>query len=190
MSYRDETLVLRERLLTLDAEHAQLEGTARGLRFRSACADDELESLERTLRIEGVKGGARRVSYRLVSVVVGLVLLALTCLVSGGLIHACTNVSETVEAQVSPHRASTGDCHVEIRDALFGACSAKAWCDDGLVWEGTGTCDEGTQGIQFWSDESASDDRFTYVRGAVARAVFRPAGGETIVLHLPGGRGL
>lgn len=191
MSYRDETLVLRERLLALDVEHAGLEGTAQGLRFRCAAADDDAETLKRALRIEKAKGRARRVGYRLVGGVVGLLAVALTCVLSGALIHACTNVSETVTAE-SASRGETAleGCQVEIDDAFTGSCMAKAWCDSALVWEGPGRCTDYGDGVQFWSDETVTGDHFTYVHGSISRAVLRQANGETVVFHLPGGRGL
>ncbi|MFK7999295.1 MAG: hypothetical protein AB8H86_06840 [Polyangiales bacterium] len=191
MSYRDETLVLRERLLVLDAEHAGLEGTAQGLRFRCVAADDDAETLKRTIRVEKAKGRARRVGYFFLAAALGLVGLALTCVLSGALLHACTNVSETVSAE-SAWRGETSleGCQVEIDDAFAGSCRAKAWCGADVVWEGVGSCQAHGMGALFWSDEGVPGEHFTYVRGAVSRAVLRRADGETVVFRLPGGRGL
>lgn len=191
MSYRDETLVLRERLLVLDAEHAALEGTAKGLHFRRAAADDDAETLKRAVRMAKAKGRARRVAYFFVAVVLGLVGLALTCVLSGALLHACTNVSETVSAE-SAWRGETPleGCQVEIDDAFAGSCMAKAWCGADVVWQGAGSCQAHGAGALFWSDENADGELFTYVRGSVSRAVLRRADGQTVVFRLPGGRGL
>jgi len=169
MAFRDETLILRERLGELDAEHATLEAQIRERERALAVAQEEHDDARRALATLPRRGRART---RFAQVLGALTAVLGFIVVGGGCLAGLLAATALDHTRILRRVDGTGSCELQISGRLSGGCDANLRCGE-LRYEGVGECRDD---VSFWDhDDGDGNGVFAYVEhvGAVWRT---PAG--------------
>lgn len=179
MTYRDESIALRERLVELDAERHAAEGRAAGLRVavaeaRQAAADAEasLAALPRRSFLRKLLGGA-------LGVALALGLGGGLCLGFGVLVSHCGGIELRRQGRALSGLPPTHTrCDLRIDDGEGRTCAATLGCSGRPVYRGWGTCATSTGGlVEYWDH---GPEGLVYVE-AEGHAIARGPDGPVVV---------
>jgi len=189
VTYRDETLALRERLAELETERARLEGRNAGLTMAVADAREQLTELRSQIAQiplrQGVKGTLARVlgwGGAVLAVVGG-------CVALGMLVSTCAAIDEdltlTVERSEGEGMPAGRPCRLAVAEVDDGErCRASLSCGGATHYAGHGECAVhfGATSVEYWDHELVDADGTPglVLVQSERRAILRNAGGAVV----------
>jgi hypothetical protein len=191
VTFRDETLILRERLGELEVERARQEGRRAGLEVALAEAEERLDHAERELaRLPG-RRRVKRMSARtlgvlgvLAAVAAALTLLALLGEWSSDIDH---HLAVVVERSERAGLAEGTRCTVEIVETDEDPerpCEATLRCGGRAHYRGRGGCAEFFDAdlLEYWDHALDDGSPGLVVVESEGRAVLRKPGGFAVLV--------
>ncbi len=200
MTYRDETLMLRERLGELGAEQARLEGRLQGLDVALAETEERIQVARRALAALPAKERAKRLGAGVVGVLAGTIG---GCLFFGGGCVVLAVAGEWlfggVDLEVAGVVASSDREHLEgarcdlvvetsdegEAEAEQGvdACHARVTCEGRTLYAGRGGCGEyfESESVEYWDHALDDGSPIVILSERDRRLVVRDATSTTIV---------
>jgi hypothetical protein len=191
MTYRDETLVLRERLLALESERARLEGPRHGLEIAIAEAEEAANAAHEKLLVLPRRAHAKRATARTLGFILGTLgtVALVTGLFAGGVLtcgeilgldrEAFTGrLERTTRSDVRTGAACTVDS-TEIEDQEE-RCLVEVRCSVTTLHRGEASCGEVNDAFEAVSHEGrgVSD---VVVAPRLGLAIVRNAEGVSVI---------